>query len=159
MRATRSAQAILVLAILAACGTTKEAAKDSASAMMPAPAPAMAAGPAIADFAGTWKMTSTLTGVAKPVASTLTGSADGSTWTMSFEGRPDVPVQSSVVGDSLIGQTAEYESVVRKGVMVTVRTASVMSNGMLSGNMVATYKTPKGEEKVNGTITGTRAPK
>lgn len=119
----------------------------------------MAAGPTIADFAGTWQMTSTLTGVAKPVSSTLKSSADGTTWTMSFEGRPNVAVQSSVVGDSLIGQTAEYESVIRKGVMVNVRTASVLHNGMLSGNMVAIYKTAKGDETVLGTVTGTRAPK
>lgn len=157
MRTKHSAQAILVLAILAACGTTQDAAKDSASAMMPAPA--ATAAPTIADFVGTWQMTSTLTGVEKPVSSTLTSSADGTTWTMSPDGRPDVAVQTSIIGDSLIGQSAEYESVLRKGVMVTVRTASVLSNGMLSGNMVATYKTPKGEEKVTGTVTATRVPK
>jgi len=62
-----------------------------------------------------------------------------------------------VVGDSLIGQSAEYESILRAGVMVTVRTASVMSNGMLMGNLMATYKTPTGEQVVKGTMTGTRA--
>lgn len=157
MHKMRTTQALMVLALLAACGTAKDAPMDSAAAM--APAPAMAATPTPADFAGTWQMVSTLTGVAKPVPSTLVGTADGSTWTMSLEGRPNVSVQSSIVGDSLVGQSAEYESVLRKGVMVTVRTATVLKDGMLMGNMVATYKTPKGEEVVTGTVTGTRAPK
>jgi hypothetical protein len=65
-------------------------------------------------------------------------------------------VTISIVGDSLVGQSAEYESILRPGVMVTVRTASVMSNGMLNGNLVATYKTPTGEQVVRGTMTGTR---
>ncbi len=157
MHKTRTTQALVTLALLAACGTAKDAPMDSAAAM--APAPAMAAPPTLADFAGTWQMVSTLTGAEKPVSSVMTGSADGSTWTMKLEGRPDVPVQASIVGDSLVGQSAEYESVLRKGVKVTVRTASVLKDGMLMGNMVATYKTPKGEEVVTGTVTGTRAPK
>ena len=159
MHKTRTAQALVALALLAACGTAKDAPMDSATAMAPAPAPAMAATPTLADFAGTWQMVSTLTGAAKPVSSITTGSADGSTWTTKPEGRPDVNVQASIVGDSLVTQTAEFESVLRKGVMVTVRTASVLKDGMLMGNMVATYKTPKGEEAVAGTVTGTRAPK
>lgn len=155
MNKMRTTQAILVLAALAACGGAKDAPADT-SAM--ATTPAMAAAPTLASFAGTWNMTSTLVGTEKPVTSTLVGSPDGATWTMSLEGRPNVAVQSSIVGDSLIGQTAEYESVLRKGVMVTVRTASVLKDGMLMGNMVATYKTPKGEEVVTGTTSGTRAP-
>ena len=42
--------------------------------------------------------------------------------------------------------------------MVTVRTAGVMMGGMMNGNLVATYKTPSGEQVVNGTFTATKAP-
>jgi hypothetical protein len=77
---------------------------------------------------------------------------------MTLEGRPDIPVQVSIVGDSLIAETAEYESVLRAGVMVSVRTANVLSNGTLVGNLVATYKTADGEEIVTGTMRGTRVP-
>jgi hypothetical protein len=157
MHTMRTAQVMLVLFALTACGGTKEAAKDTTAAA-PAPAPAMAAGPKITDFAGTWQMQSTLAGTPKPVPSTLVGSADGATWTVSLEGRPNIAVTASMVGDSLISQTAEYESVLRKGVMVSVRTASVLKDGAITGNVVATYKTPKGEEKVMGTVTGTKAP-
>jgi hypothetical protein len=54
--------------------------------------------------------------------------------------------------------SAEYESVIRAGVMVTVRTAAVRSGEELVGNLTATYKSATGEEVVNGTIRSTRAP-
>jgi hypothetical protein len=97
-----------------------------------------------------------LEGQTAPVISTTTGTAAGTDWTMSLEGRPNVPVQPSVIGDSLIIVSSEYESVLRPGVMVTVRTASVLQNGALLGNLVATYRTAEGEQVVTGTITGTR---
>jgi len=97
-----------------------------------------------------------LTGVADPVPSTMTGTAAGNDWTMSLEGRPNIPLTVSMAGDSLIGQSAEYESILRPGVMVTVRTASVLRDGALVGNMIATYRTAAGEEVVLGTMTGTR---
>ncbi len=154
MRMTHAGPVLLLLAALAACGGPKDAPADS-TAMAPAPT---AAAPTLANFAGTWQLTSTLVGVEKPVTSTLTGSADGATWSISLEGRPNVAVTASIVGDSLVSQTAEYESVLRKGVMVSVRTASVLSNGMLMGHMVATYKSSKGDEVVSGTVSGTKAP-
>lgn len=144
----RSITLLLAVAMTAACAPAKEEAAP----------PAPPAGPTLADFAGTWNTTTTLTGVADPVASVMTGGADGSGWTMTLEGRPPIPVQVSVVGDSLISQSAEYESVLRAGVMVSVRTASVLSDGMLMGNMVATYKTAGGTEVVTGTMHATRAP-
>jgi len=122
-----------------------------------APAPAPPAAPTLADFAGTWNTKSVLEGTPDTVTSTMTGTADPASWTMTLEGRPNIALTVSVVGDSLIGQTAEYESILRKGVMVTVRTASVLSNGTLTGNLVATYKTPTGEQVVRGTMTSTKA--
>jgi hypothetical protein len=144
----RTVPAVLVLCLSAACSQKEEAKAP------PAPPP----GPTLATFAGTWESKAMLEGTKDPVESTMSGTADASTWTMTLKGRPPVPLTVSISGDSLIGQTAEYESVLRKGVMVTVRTASVLKDGMLTGNLVATYKTPKGTEVVKGTITSTRAP-
>jgi len=144
----RFVAALLTLTLATACAP-KEA---------ETPASEPAAATTLADFAGTWQVASVLEGTPDTVKSTMTGGADGASWTMSLEGRPNIPVTASVVGDSLIGQTAEYESILRKGVMVTVRTASVLSGGMLNGNLIATYKTPTGEQVVKGTMTGTRAP-
>ena len=147
----RFAVALLAVAAVTACAAKEEPAADSA-----APA-AAAAAPTVADFAGTWNTASVLEGTPDTVKSTMTGTADG-TWTMSLEGRPNIPLTVSISGDSLIAQSAEYESILRKGVMVTVRTAGVMSGGTMTGNLVATYKTPSGEQIVNGTFTSTKAP-
>lgn len=143
----RLTAALLAMSVLVACAPKEEA---------PPPPPPPAA-PTLADFAGTWNVASMLEGTPDTVKSTMTGTADGA-WTMSLEGRPNVPVTVSVVGDSLVGESAEYESILRKGVMVSVRTASVLMDGMLHGNLVATYKTPTGEQVVKGTMTGTKAP-
>lgn len=158
MRSFTIAAGLAAVVSLAACGPKNEAKSDSTAAMAPAAMAPAPAAPTLADFAGTWNMMSTVTGTEKPVPSTMMISADGSASTMTLKGRPPIAVTSSMAGDSLIGQTAEYESVLRPGVKVTVRTASVLKDGMLVGNMVATYKTPKGEEKVAGTTTGTRVP-
>lgn len=147
----RFAVALLAVAVVTACAAKEEPAADSA-----APA-AAAAAPTVADFAGTWNTASVLEGTPDTVKSTMTGTADG-TWTMSLEGRPNIPLTVSISGDSLIAQSAEYESILRKGVQVTVRTAGVMSGGMMTGKLVATYKTATGEQIVNGTFTSTKAP-
>lgn len=147
----RFAVAFLAVAAITACAAKEEPAADSA-----APA-AAAAVPTVADFAGTWNTASVLEGTPDTVKSTLTGAADG-VWTMTLEGRPNIPVTVSISGDSLIAQSAEYESVLRKGVMVTVRTAGVRSGDTMTGNVVATYKTASGEQIVNGTFTSTKAP-
>ena len=148
----RFAVALLAVATLAACAKKEEAMPDSAAA-----AAAVPAAPTVADFAGTWNTMSVLEGVKDTVKSTLTGTADG-TWTISLEGRPNVAATASMSGDSLVIQSAEYESVLRKGVMVTVRTAGVKNGDMMMGTLVSTYKTPKGDEVVNGTFTSTKAP-
>lgn len=145
----RFTPAVLVAALLAACGPAEEPAAE---------APATPPAPTLADFAGTWQNTATLTGVENPVPSTMTGTAAGNDWTITLEGRPPIPAEVSIVGDSLISVSAEYESVLRPGVMVRTRTASVLVNGELVGNLIATYTTPAGQEVVTGTIRGVRAP-
>lgn len=138
----RAITTLLVVTLLAGCGAAKESATPAALTL--------------ADFAGNWQMSTTLTGTPDPVAATMTGTADAASWTMTLTGRPNVALQVSIVGDSLVTQTAEYESILRAGVMVSVRSAGVMKDGALSGNTVATYKTPAGEEKVTGTFTATK---
>ena len=118
----------------------------------------MSAAKKSADYAGTWQITSTLVGAAKPVAGTLVGTPDGK-FTLSLDGRPNIAQTTSMSGDSLVNVSAEYESVLRKGVMVVTRTATMMNGDTMNGTIEATYKTPKGEEKVQGTVTGTRTAK
>ena len=142
--------ALCCLALLVACAPAEpEPAADAAVA-----APALA----LADFAGTWQLTTALTGVETPVMSQISGTAAGTDWTMALEGRDPIALQVSVVGDSLISESSEYESILRKGVMVRTRTAGAMSNGMMQGTITATYRTAAGDELVTGTFTGSRMP-
>lgn len=143
----RTVPVVLLLCFSAACAPKEE----------PKAPPAPPPGPTLATFAGTWETKAALEGSKDTVPSTMTGTADAAGWTMTLKGRANIPLTVSIVGDSLVAQSAEYESVLRKGVMVSVRTASVIKDGALAGNMVATYKTAKGTEVVKGTIWGGRA--
>jgi hypothetical protein len=140
--------AVLCSLLLVACGTRDE---DPAAEVE-----AVAATSSLADVAGTWSNVVTLEGVDEPVPSTMSGSAAGDDWRMTLPDRENIPVQVHMKGDSLIGQSAEYESILRPGVMVDVRTASVLRDGGLVGSVVATYRTANGEEQVRGTMRGTR---
>lgn len=138
---------------LAACG----GGEDAAPATEEAPAAEMQpAGPTLADFAGSWQLSAMLEGTPNPVPVTVQGSADGSDWTMVLEGREAIQVEVSISGDSLIVQSAEYESVLREGVMVTVRTAGVMADDGMVGTVLATYRSDGGDEQVSGTMEGMR---
>jgi hypothetical protein len=147
----RVATPLLLVAAIAACAPKEEATPDSAAA---AAAPAA---PSVAAFAGTWNTSTVLEGTPDTVKSTLNIMADGGC-TLVLADRPNIPCTTSMSGDSLVVQTGEYESIMRKGVMTSVRTAGVMSGNMMTGHLVSTYKMPNGEQKVNGTFTSTKAP-
>jgi hypothetical protein len=144
----RASPTLLCALLLVACGAPDEEPAAEAEAVAEAPS--------VADFAGTWSNVATLEGVEEPVPTTLSGSATGDDWTMSLAGRDNIPVRVHMSGDSLIGQSEEYESILRPGVMVDVRTASVLRDGELVGNLLAIYRSANGEEQVRGTIRGTR---
>jgi hypothetical protein len=139
---------LLCVLLVAACGAAEQP---------PQAEPAADVGAYdIADYAGTWENVVTLDGVDTPIPSTMSGNAAGTDWTMSLEGRPGIPLQVVVVGDSLISESAEYESILRPGVMVSVRTSSVLQDGVLLGNVVTDYRTAEGNQQVHGTLRGTR---
>lgn len=145
----RRIAAVVAAVLLTACGNGEQSAPEAAATAEAEPA-------SLADFAGAWQYEVTLVGVEEPVPVTVTGSAEGDDWTMDLEGRPGIPLLVSVAGDSLISQSAEYESVLRPGVTASVRTASVLRDGGLVGNALVTYRTAAGEELVPGTVRGTR---
>jgi hypothetical protein len=138
------------LLLLPACA--QEAAEDAAP-----PAEAVA-GPAVnvADYVGTWTGTANLPG-SPPVASTFNVASDGS-GTLMLPDREPIPVQLTISGDSLVATSAEYESVLRPGVRVLTRTASVKSGESMAGSIVATYRTTASDSVVIGTSEHTRDP-
>ena len=146
----RNLTTLFVFLFLAACGG------GDAPAMDDAPAADEPAAVTMADFAGTWTNTAMLEGTPDPVTTVMTGSDDGMEWTMTLEDRDPVALSASMSGDSLILMSEPYESILRDGVTVTVRTAGVLSDGRMVGTLVATYMTPDGEQVVQGTIEGLR---
>jgi hypothetical protein len=143
--------AVLAASLLFLACAPKEKAPEPAAPPPPPPAPT------VADYAGTWNATTSMTGTEKPVEAQLVINADG-TGNLIATGRDPVPVTLSVAGDSLIAVSAEYESLIRKGVKVVARFAIHRGGDELHGNVVATYKTSKGDEVVNGTLTAKKAP-
>lgn len=143
-------------AVLAASLLFLACAKKEEAAEAPAPPPPPPA-PTVADYAGTWNATTSMTGAEKPVETQLVINADG-TGVMNAPGREPVAMTLSISGDSLIAVSAEYESLIRKGTKVTIRTANHRGGDELHGNVVATYKTAKGDEVVTGTMTAKKAP-
>jgi hypothetical protein len=144
----RSISLLLAVAIVAACAPKEEP---------PTAEPAPPAAP-YAAYAGTWSTSSMVEGTPDPVIGSMTVMADGVGSTMSLPDRPNIPITVAMSGDSLVVTTAEYESVLRKGVMVTTRVASVMDGATMKGSLEATYKTPNGPLVVKGTSESKRAP-
>jgi hypothetical protein len=126
---------------------------------MPADAAATAAAPSLtlADLAGTWNL-QTISESGDTVKSTLTGTADASSWMVTIEGRDPVPTRVTVDGDSVITESGPFESVLRPGVMVTTQTVSRLDNGMLMGTIVARYAGAGADSVMRGTVHGTRVP-
>jgi hypothetical protein len=112
----------------------------------------------LAHFAGTWDVQVDLEGVDEPVSVQLSGSASDPEWTMIVEGRDPIPTRVRVESDSLIGESAPFESILRAGVMVRARTAGMVRNDQMTGTAVVTYMTESGEESVRGTTRGRRIP-
>jgi hypothetical protein len=125
------------------------------------PAAAMAAPLSFADVAGTWSVQTM--GEASDsvlVTFTLTATADGSGWTMTFPNRPDpVPLTVAVDGDSIIMDSAPYQSVLRaESTMVTTHSVGRLENGMMMGTFTARYETQGPDSVLRGRTHGTRVP-
>ena len=124
----------------------------------PAPAPPPPPPPTFADFAGHWAVVNRLEGVADSVPSELTSRPEGGGWMLSLEDRDSIPMRVSMSGDSLVLLSEPYQSVLRRNVVVQVRTAAVLADGGLVGRLVATYNYPDSQQVVVGTLHGHRTP-
>ena len=130
MRSTRFA----LLALLAlACGKQEQTPEAAPAAMAPAAF-------SLADAAGNWTyVAKNMAGDSVLVTADLMASADPAAWTMQLPDRPVMPLTVTVSGDSVMTSSAEFESVLRKGVKVTTNSALRMVDGKLVGTMVAHY--------------------
>jgi hypothetical protein len=153
--------AIGCIALLVACARTEEEpATDTAGGTAD-----VAAAPAIslADVAGRWDVTSTPESGTDTSATryTLNATPDMTGWTITFANRPQQPVEVRVIsveGDSIVTETAPFESVRRKGVQVTARNVFRMQGGRLTGTTRARYQTSGADTVLMLRTDGTRAP-
>jgi len=143
-RAVVVSSALLVLA----CGPTARQAE--------APAPPPPPPPTMADFAGTWRSVSVMEGAPDTILAEFSGPASEYGWQLTLPGRPPMPMQAWVQGDSLIAVSPKYESILRKGVQVQLRSSGVLRDGRLVGRLLATYDSAGGQALGRGTFEAER---
>jgi hypothetical protein len=156
--------AILVaVPLLAACAKKDTGATSSsdslASSTTAAVAPPSASGVSLDSVAGKWNFTSTpTTGANKsPTKYVLTATNNTSGWTLTFPGRPPVPAQVTVEGDSIRISAGPYASVRRKGVQVTTEGFVRLQGGKLVGPTTAHYAVKTADSVLVLNTEGTRA--
>ncbi len=140
--------------LLAACAKSdKQAASDgamSAGAVTPV---------ALSDVAGTWNVRSSAQTDGRTLVEfqmVTTSSTDG--WSFNFPDRKPIPVRVVAVdADSIVTETGPYESVLRKGVQVSVTNVTRLQDGKLVGTSVARYQTTGADSVVYLRFEGTRA--
>jgi hypothetical protein len=145
--------------VAAACsgsdGTADSAAAATAATQQATPQPIQ-----LTDVAGVW----TVRGMPMDrdtviVTYELTATADTTGWTITFPGRPPVPVRVvSVAGDSVTTSAGPYESVLRPGVQVTTVGAFRLRDGRLVGNTVARYSGRTADSVITVRSEGERKP-
>lgn len=141
--------------LVAGCGD-QEAMDDVEETGAPAATQeAPAATVSLADFAGTWNATAYMES-GDTVNYTMTATADTTGWMVDLPDRDPMPARVMVDGDSVVTEMEPYESILRDGVMVSVRTVSRLENGQLVGTMEARYEDGDSASVVPGRVEATR---
>jgi hypothetical protein len=150
----------LCAAVLAGCAKKDNAAVDTStmaavSTVTTAPAPVN-----LADVAGKWNVRAVpASGTdTTPTNSVINATSTTSGWTITFAGRPPVPMKVTVDGDSIMTEAGPYQSVRRKGTQVTTSGVMRVEGGNLVGRTTAHFKVKTPDSVLVLTTTGTRAP-
>ncbi len=148
----RFAIVVSVLA-LAACAKKDEAPSTSGGAMAAAPVD-------LKTVAGEWSFkTMGMTSDSVLTTGTLVATADTAGWTMTLAGRPTMALKITISGDSIMAQAPQYESVLRKGVMVTTNSTYHLVGDKMIGTTMAHYTVTTADSVVSLRTEGVRAPK
>jgi hypothetical protein len=144
-------------ALFIACVDTDEDADEMPPVQEPAgemaPAPAMNP---LAAYAGEWDGTSYLES-GDTVHYTMTATDNTTGWMLDLPDRDPMPMRIlSSSADSVVAEVGPYESVVREGVMVTVRTVSRLQGERMVGTFRATYQEGDSTTVANGRTEATR---
>jgi len=143
----RRFSALLIAAGLIACGGDAYDDVDG-----------MAAGIALADVAGTWNLTGTLATEEATVIEYSVVATDSETgWLLNLPDRDPIEIRIVAIdGDSIVGESGPFPSILREGVLVTTRTVLRLHGEVLVGTLDAIYDTDP-IQTVPGTFEGTRA--
>lgn len=149
----------VAVASLVACARGEQAA-DTAGTTSAAATPAAPAALNLADVAGVWTVRGmNMAGDSTLVTYEVDAKADTSGWTMTFPGRPAIPVRVvGVAGDSVMIEVGPYQSALRRGVNVRTTGAFRLQDGMLIGHSTSRYDTRGADSVLMVRSEGTRKP-
>ena len=150
----------LCAAVLAGCAKKDNAAVDTSTMAASTPVATAPASVNLADVAGKWNVRAVpATGTdTTPTNSVITATSTTSGWTITFAGRPPIPMTVTVDGDSIMTTAGPYQSVRRKGVQVTTNGVMRLQGGNLVGQTTAHFKVKTPDSVLVLTTTGSRAP-
>lgn len=128
-------------AVLAGCTKPEDRSVGAGTTTDTMAAPAAGATISLSDVAGTWNVRSTDERGGTPITTELRATSDTSGWTMMGPNRKPIPVRVvTVAGDSFVTEAGPYESFIRKGVQVRIRTVYRLQGDRLVGTTEARYK-------------------
>jgi hypothetical protein len=146
--------------VLVGCSQSKDqpatdemADTDAAAAAVPAPI-------ALADVAGKWSVRlMPESGDSTLLTYEMTATGDTSGWAINFPKRKPVPLRVvAVAGDSIVTEAGPFESNLRKGVQVRVRTVNRLQDGKLVGATTSRYATTGPDTVAQFRVEATRVP-
>jgi len=112
---------------------------------------------ALADVAGDWQVRGNNEAGDSIISYRLHMTADTAGWTITFPGRPAVPVHFvSMAGDSIVTHSGPYESALRRGVQVQTNNVFRLRGGELVGRAVAHYRVTTADSVMVVNSTGRR---
>jgi len=150
---------VCTIAVLAGCAKPEsKPAADTTAAVAPVPPPPPAP-ISLSDVAGKWDIKTMAEGSDSVLVEfTMVATADTTGWVLNLPKRKPVPAHVMASGDSIMVDAGPYESVLRRGQMVTTHGVYRMTGGKLMGGAVAHYKTTKPDSVVRLRQEGTRMP-
>ncbi len=152
--------------LLAGCGKSEQAAKDSAAAAAAAAAAATPAPPpppapfSLADAAGKWQVRAVPESGTDTTSTNyvLTATADTTGWLITFPSGVKVPMHVTVSGDSLLVKTGTFASQRRKNVKVSTEGAFKLQGGKIVGTTTAHYVGVAADSVLRLRTEGTKMP-
>lgn len=159
----RSLLTIIALAAACAKGDTS-ATSDSAAGNLAQDSMGGAAGAAtpvdLSAVSGKWQVRATPESGSDTTTTSyvVTATSDTTGWTLTYPGRPPMPLHVLVAGDSITIHSGAFESVRRKGTKVETSSVVRLQGDRMVGTTTARYPTSGADSVLRLRVEGTRMP-